>query len=210
VEHPGPILDYASPRPRVNVRLPANSVLDIQVSSGRCVITETLTGQNVAIGALIFSAFVLVVTAASTLDGIAWKPRQEVAFMSALALTIIGLSLLVVRNTWRKTIITIADGEFSMTSTAPFMATRRYAWPAGEIADVQVVTTDEAASLGDLPTFQRNAADLLGELRIFPKNGAELHLFTDHPLVQLRGLAVLILKTLCGDDPPAPAPVTKA
>jgi hypothetical protein len=193
VEHPAPILDYASPRPRVNVRLPANSVLAVQASSGRCVITETLTGQNGAIGALIFSAFVLVMMTGSTLEGIAWRSWREIGFMATLAVTIIGLSLLVIRNTWRKTIIAVEDGQFSMTSTAPFMATHRYAWPAGEIADVQVVTTDEASSLG--------------EMRIFPKMGAELHLFTDHSLGQLRGLAVVILKTLCGDDPPAPTPV---
>src|SRR6186997_1492171 len=66
MSEPAPILDYASPRPRAKVRLPARSVLDLQYdrSAGEARVVETLTGKGEAIAALGFAGFVMVVLTA--------------------------------------------------------------------------------------------------------------------------------------------------
>src|SRR3954468_13625770 len=63
VTEPSPILDYASPRPRRKLRLPAKSVLDVRVDPDGLGITivERLAGIPEAVAGILFAVFVLLV-----------------------------------------------------------------------------------------------------------------------------------------------------
>jgi hypothetical protein len=169
------VLDYASPRPRVKVRLAANSVLHEDVVDGRCVITEVLSGKAQAAGAFVFSAFVLLVMSFSALDTPGNDRRFMLRFVGVVATIMISLALLIVRNTWRRTVLFADCRSVSVTFTGPLSASRRYQSPAASIEKIEVVGTD--------------AAGRLGELRIAPLGGAELHLFTDHLFMDVQRIA---------------------
>src|SRR5438309_11045501 len=113
-----PILDYASPRPRVKLRLPANSMLRCTSVPGTCAVVETLSGQAEARLALAFATFVLCVVIATPF-GLSGRPGDYVAFTCVEAGALIGVSLLVVRNTWRRTVLRVADGEMTVAFAAP-------------------------------------------------------------------------------------------
>ena len=190
-----PILDYASPRPRVKIRLPANSILRCQSDSpGSCSVLETLTGQQGAATALCFAAFVLCVVLGMPFT-LEVGPRNYLGLTGVEAGALILVGLMVVRNTWRKTLLRVADGEMTVTFTAPLTPTRRYAWHVGMIERIEVIATE--------------GNRILGELRVIPDAGAEVHLFTDHRLADLHHIAQMLKAATTHDAPPlsvAPAP----
>jgi hypothetical protein len=184
MDQPQFVLDYASPRPRVKLRLAANSVLHHKMIGGRYVITEILSGKGQAIGAMLFCAFVLM-TMVLPLFGENTLDRKTAAGSLLFFGTIMtGLSLLIIRNTWRRTILSADSQAIEVIFTGPLSSTRRYASPAMSIEKIEVVQTDVSGTLG--------------ELRVAPLAGAELHLFTDHPFVDVKRLADSISRALAG------------
>src|SRR5258706_9464572 len=184
MEAPQFVLDYASPRPRVKLRLAANSVLHHEMVGSRYVITEILSGKGQAIGAMMFSAFVLIVMSLPLFNERTIDKKFTMVFMLTVGGIMAGLSLLIIRNTWRRTILSADAHIVEVVFTGPLSATRRYASPAMSIEKIEVVQTDDYGSLG--------------ELRLAPLGGAELHLFTDHPFLEVKTLAEGVSRALAG------------
>jgi hypothetical protein len=182
---PGPILDYASRRTRVKVRLPANSVLSISIANG-CLITETLSGKESAIGAIVFAVFVLAVMIGSVIDSFAFLKRDTVIPLVCLALFIVGLILLIIHNTWRKTILSVRGENLTLHLSAPLIRSKHHAWPTAQVSAIRVVPTDEGGQLG--------------EVRMYFQSSGEAHLFTDHPFREVQYMANAIQRALNGGE----------
>jgi hypothetical protein len=198
MSQPAPILDYASPRPRGKVRLPAKSVLRLtrDAASGETRVIESLEGKNEAIGALIFAGAVLVVmlvTMYPYAERMFRKHEAEPVVFILGTLWVIEASLMVavINNTWRKTVL-IARGESGLSLTFASMMRRMfYQWPAHRIGQIRVVVTVDGAY----------SNTTLGELRIIPKEAGEapIHLFTDHDMRELERIAAALREALAGE-----------
>jgi len=168
----------------VKLRLAATSVLEESALNGRYIITEILTGKGAAIGAMAFAGFALMVMAMPLL-GSNTIDKKFVAYLVAIFATmIIGISLLLIRNTWRRTIVSADPQTVEVIFAGPLSSTRRYASPTMSIEKIEIVHTD--------------VYGVLGELRIAPLAGAELHLFTDHALRDVKRLADSVLQATAG------------
>jgi hypothetical protein len=186
VERPQLVLDYASPRPRVKLRLAANSILRHEmVDDGRCVITEALAGKQSAVLGVAFAAFVLGNIPVQLLNEptLTLKRSGDVlGFLCFLAIAMVALSLRIVHNTWRRTVLSADRRRVEVIFTGPLTPTRRYSAPPASLEKIEVAAMDADARLG--------------ELRIAPLDGAELHLFTDHPFADVHRLAQSIAAAL--------------
>src|ERR1700733_68631 len=100
-----PILDYASPRKRVRLRLPAKSRIRCQISTGRLTIIESLDGQGGAIGAIVFAVFMLIYM------GLLIAFVRGAAPMAILWILEAVVLVMVVHQTWRKTLLTVTAEE---------------------------------------------------------------------------------------------------
>jgi hypothetical protein len=174
---PALVLDYASPRPHVKLRLASNSILRCDNVDGRFVITELLSGKGSAVGGMIFAAFCVSCMIAMLFaepGPSLGKQWGFAAFVATIALVEIAISLLIVRNTWRRTVVSTDRRVVEVIFSGPLMRTQRYGSPTPSIEKLQLASTDAQAQLG--------------ELVIAPVAGAELHLFTDHSINALRRL----------------------
>jgi len=186
-----PILDYASPRPRVKLRLPANSILRCTSNGRECLVEEKLAGRGGALAALCFAALVICVVMTTPLRMVQAQ-SADFAFPAVASLALIAMGMLVIRNTWRQTELRITDGEVTVTFSGPLTARRRYSWAAGAIGQIQVVR-------GEPPSG-------LGELRIIPDAGAEVHLFTDHRAGDLDLIAIKLNAAVNANAQPITTP----
>jgi hypothetical protein len=164
---PAPILDYASPRPRGKVRLPARSVLHLQrdPARGETRVIEALEGKAQATAALIFAAFVLIVMIATMYPELAKMFRERapnplVVILGPLWIVEAGLMVAVINNTWRKTVL-IARGDAGLSLAFSSLFRRMaYQWPAHRIGQIRVVVTVDAAysntTLGDVASLHRS------------------------------------------------------
>ncbi len=195
------ILDYASPRKRTALRLPAVSRLTTATSDGRLAVVEALAGQQGAIRALIFGGVVfgIVLTSGAVT---AYDPHhhrwhrdwQAVAVWVAIAATgLIGCMAGVVQQTWRRTLLWAEYDGLRLSFVAPFWR-RHYRWTGVQIADVVVVLTANQAT-----------AKPLGELLITRVAGGDIRLFTDHSAERLGHLATAV-QAMLRDGLPHPVP----
>jgi hypothetical protein len=173
-----PILDYASPRKRVKLRLPTRSRIRCDLESNQLTIIETLEGRGGAIGAIIYAIFMLIYLGYVTvtvrgagLVGIFWLIEAT-------------LLVMVIHQTWRKTMLTVTDTVVCLKFTSPIMR-KMYQWPAVQVRDVLAVVTANT-----------NSGNPLAELRISLESGQELHLFSDHRAGEIDDLVVGIREAL--------------
>ena len=210
VDEQAAILDYAGPRKRSVLRLPAVSRLDAIGTGDRVTVTESLAGQQGAVGALVFGTIVLAIVLVS--GGInaydfhhhRWHqdPLLDLIPAGLMASALLACMAGVLQQTWRRTILSAEYDELRLAFLSPFRS-RRYRWTAAQIADVVVVLT------ANLET-----AAPLGEVLITRVAGGEIRLFTDHAAARLGPVARAVhdalregrATPLPGDAPAVPAP----
>jgi hypothetical protein len=194
-----PILDYASPRPRGKVRLPATSVLEVRDDADSVEIVERLTGAIGAIVAILFSGTtVSLLLALLWNDGMRALRRGDFAgplFGSLLPMTGYVLIAMVINNTWRRTVLSANADGIGLRFFAPLSGTRRYQWDAGQVEAVRVESKDPLAP----PGVELARSGALAELQIHPVGGAVAHLFTDHEAFRLVPIADAIRRVMGHD-----------
>jgi hypothetical protein len=180
LDEPSLILDYASPRKRVRLRMPAKSRIDVICEPGQVDVIETLKGKGQAIGGIVFACFVLLVM----LKLILTERHGTVWVLGPFWFAEAGVLVLVIHQTWRKTLLSVTAERVQLKFTSP-LTSKSYEWPAIDVADVQAVVTANP-----------NSFNPLAELRMRMASGGEVHLFTDHPAREIQELAVAIDRVL--------------
>ena len=184
----GPILDYASPRQRGKLRLPSQSVLEVRQDEAGVTVTETLSGRGGAVGAIVFAVMTLLMLGGTGVAQLRQSRSFEadgvtVAFIAIVWLSELAVLLVVINNTWRRTVLSVGAGSFALHFLAPF-SRREYAWPLERMEDVRVVRTSESS-----PLRTWGAPAPLGELLLLPVGERAVALFTDHREGELHGIA---------------------
>jgi hypothetical protein len=187
VDEPAAILDYASPRKRGKMRLPAVSRLAVAVDHGRVTVVESLAGQAVATAALCFGTFIVLLVGAGAVncfyDFDHHKPSRDWfsgLVMVALAGAELAAMVAVLQQTWRRTVLAVEYDDLRLAMLSP-LHRRRYRWVGQDIADVLVV-----------PTAATDYGQALAELLITRVVGGEIRLFTDHTADRLAALATAV------------------
>ena len=178
------ILDYASPRKRGRLRLPATSRVTVTASDGRVTVEESLAGQPEAIAGLAFGALVVglctvgAVTQVRTFALGLFRPDQiAAAVFAGLALAELATMVAVVQQTWRRTRLVAEYDELRLAFLSP-LRRRHYRWTGEQIADVVVTLTANVET-----------AAPLAEVLITRVAGGDVRLFTDHPARRLGPIA---------------------
>jgi hypothetical protein len=188
----GPILDYASPRQRGKLRLPSQSVLDVRRDEAGVTITETLSGRAGAVGAIVFALITLLLlggTATTYISGAGRSASPETILLFVIAtvwFSELAVLLVVINNTWRRTVLVAGAGGLSLEFRSLF-SKRRYAWPAERMEDVRVA---RMANTSALVTW--GGPSPLGELQLLPVGERAVSLFTDHREGELHSIAQMM------------------
>ena len=191
-----PIIDYASPVPRSLMRLPARSEIRWADYPGRLVVTQVLAGREGAVGALLLAGFTFVLMSVSAV-GMAERWNRNTGMIGVLGVLMAAeavVSALVIRNTWRRTVLTVTAGELCVEASGPLTRRERYVVPSEQVAGVLVV--DRAPIPG---------AMVVAELEIRLWNAPPLHLFAGHPPSTLRTIAAEVARVQPVRPPPLPA-----
>jgi hypothetical protein len=175
------ILDYSSPRPRSKLRLPSLSRIVCQIEPNQLVVQEWLQARGSALGGICFALFILAYLGAIAVYS---RDRSIAAILMMFWLAEALVMLLLIHQTWRRTLLTVTAAELRLEFTSPFYR-KEYRWDASNVADVVAVVTANAQ------TFEQ-----LAELRIQISNGQDARLFTDHPAGQIDDLVAAITEAL--------------
>jgi hypothetical protein len=196
---PTAILDYAGPRPRGKLRLPARSVLEVERDRDGLTVTQTLRGKGTAYLAMAGGLFCTVVppvvavaqmsnpsTVLSRLLAGRFQSDELVGLCIALVLSAAEATVLVLvaNNTWRKTLLRARDGEINLLFTGLFHR-REYRWPFERLLEVGVDRTMEPGFL-----------DPRVELVLRAHGGEHVHLFAVHPEVKLESIVAGLRETM--------------
>jgi hypothetical protein len=201
-----PILDYASPRPRGRVRLPARSTLDVRTDPDSVEVIERLDGHGEAIGGILFAAMTLILMTVVIQPELRYAMRRGPTLPLTLAAAcIVGgvvVTAMVINNTWRRTVLSANADGVRLRFFAPLSGSRRYAWEADRIEGVGVVTNDPNIAAAEM---ELSRSRVLAELQIHPVAGAIAHLFSDHEAFQLVPIKDALLRVLrMSTKPPSP------
>ena len=184
-----PILDYASPRKRSKFRMASASVLRVTQEEGGVQVVETLTGQAVAVGAIIF--FLI----AGTMMCVAGAEAGWVAL--AVLILVVGLPGLVViplviQENWRRTELTVEPvaGELRLRFRAP-LRSREYRWPLSAVLSISVGLTQA-----------QEDAPVLGEIEVVAEGSPMIKLFTDHGERELVLICDMLNEAMASRSPP--------
>ncbi len=178
------IIDYASPRPRSKLRLPSRSRIVCQVDAGQLIVQEWLEARGGAIGAIGFAVLMLIYLGAIAMLCRDWSVSFVMGFFWLAEATVM---LLVIHQTWRRTLLTVTPAQLLLKFTSPLYR-KLHNWEASDVVEVIGVLTANAQS-----------EDPLGELRIQISNGQDIRLFTDHRTAQIDELAVAVRQALVGE-----------
>jgi hypothetical protein len=194
------ILDYASPRKRGKVRLPARSVLEVtqDARDASVRIVETLSGREFAIIAIVFGVFVAAVAGFGAVRETLWVLHHRhypidflpPMIMAVAALAELVLGVFVIRNTWRQTTLTADRERVTLTFTGPMQSPWRREWTCEEIGEVALISTQAETD-----------AIRLAEIRLRPR-GLLINLFTDHRESELADIADRLNRAIKGEGPP--------
>jgi len=152
--------------------MPVKSHLDLVREPGRMMVIESLRGKDGAIGAIVFAGFMLGYLGLFCIEirGAAWVLGP---FWLAEAVVLV----LVIHQTWRRTLLTVTAETIDLKFTSPFMS-KPYQWPTIDLSEVLTKVTANPKSVRPL-----------GELRMQFASGGEVHLFSDHPLKEIDAIA---------------------
>ena len=198
MSEPQLILDYASPRKRGKVRLPANSVLAVtHERDGSVRVAESLAGRHGIMFPIAFGLFVACVAGYATFRETHWilhhrhKPIDFAipVMMAMFGLVELLLTALVIRNTWRRTTLTANAERVTLEFAGPLMRTWRREWPTADVGAV-VLT----------PTQSESDAVRLAELQLRPP-GLLVNLFTDHRAMELEAITRKLDRAMAGEPP---------
>jgi hypothetical protein len=149
------------------------------------VVSEWLEAKATAIAAIGIGLLTLIVLPWVTFVSIRHGGRMDWTVWlimgglpAAVWIAEVVVFLMVINNTWRRTVLEARHDAVLLRFTAPF-GDRRYEWGASEVEDIRMESTTAAAD--------RNS---LGELEIYLAGLPLVKLFTDHPAVELDALAV--------------------
>jgi hypothetical protein len=182
VEEPAqPILDYASPASQGKMRLPSNSVLDIQLLPDGIHVVERLYGKGGAVGGICFAIFVIVVLVITAFAN-SFSERGVIILLFTLAAIELVLMLLVINNTWRRTILSVNGPQLHLQFIAPLTGVREYRWTKDEIdrLAIEIYGRDRMAD----------------HLVIYLCTGQPVHLFIDHGLKELEIIRSAVEKAM--------------
>jgi hypothetical protein len=200
------ILDYASPRPRSRLRLPVESRIEITSDQDSTTITETLQSRGRAIGAIIFAVFVLIILLGTIVSEVMeWRTHRAQDPTVAVLLSMLwgleaALGIIVLDQTYRRTVVRVHDGELTLVFSALVSPVRRHCWGVNELGELQIVSTQSGP--GVIP---------LAELQIRPGPDIWIHLFTDHHETEVRQITAVITRALKGEhDLPVATPAVIA
>lgn len=185
---PSPILDYASPRKRGKVRLPAESTLTYDVGEGEVTIVERLRGLGNAYGAIAFAGAILAWDAAWLVTELLnrrgnWVPVALV--LSFLCALIVSVLVPVILQTWRRTTLHARDGQLTL-SFGSLLGEKRFVWSRDELTMRVAVT------------FMQDQGPTLGELQLHPSGGRDVLLLTDHRIAEVQKIHDLLSDALEG------------
>lgn len=194
---PAAIIDYASPRPQGRYRLPSLSRLDVVADRDGLTITEVLEGKASAYAGMAVGVFTLLLLPTmaylmiAPMFGRARSPdAAEVIVVAALygGLWVADLVvlLMVVNNTWRRTILRARDRTLSLEFIAPFTQ-RRYAWPFDQIVDLYLDRIPDLRFVNPHVELVFRAAD-----------GQSVRLFADHREPELEAVVRALYEALAG------------
>ena len=189
------ILDYASPRKRVSLRLPARSTLFCRIDRDEIVLTETLAAREGVVPVLIFAVMMQLVTVLMSINGV--RTRVALGYLIPLGLVLVQIPLMlaIIHQTWRKTCLTVRCNQLLLSFTSPLQR-KHYQWTGDEIADIIFVETANAQT--EMP---------LAELLITRGGGAgDIRLFTDHRADEIKRLVAILPPMLRDGLPPANNP----
>ncbi len=147
------IIDYAAPAKQSGmVRLPAQSVIEIDVTEGAARVEQKLIGKVTATLALIFAAFVMAIMLTSVISAITWghSAAIETAQIQLPLLSIMALlSIAVINNTWRRTLLTATPDSLELLQRGPFARGKPRRWSASEVLEIHVrqVSDDDGRPL---------------------------------------------------------------
>ena len=178
------ILDYSSPRPRSKLRLPSLSRIVCQIEADQLVVQEWLQARGSAFAGICFALFILAYLGTIAVYS---RDRPVAAVLMFFWLTEALVMLLVIHQTWRRTLLTVTAAELRLEFTSPFYR-KEYRWEAGNVADVVGVVTANAQ------TFEQ-----LAELRIQISSGLDVRLFTDPPAGQIDDLVTAVNRVRAGE-----------
>ena len=192
------ILDYASPRKRGSVRLPATSKLSITTDAdGSARVLETLRAHPWPLFAICFGVLVTCVLLAGAARETLWLlDHRHIAadfimpvLVAVMAVVELRLVILVIRNTWRRTILVVGTRWISLEFRGPLKRRWRREWP-----------TDEVGEIALLPTQSEPDAVRLAELQLRPQ-GLLINLFTDHRAMDLEDILAQLNRARAGEPP---------
>lgn len=169
------------------MRLPSRSRLEVRDERDGVVVSEWLEAKAGAIAAIAMGVVSLVVLPWATIAAARHAGRMDMATWIIMAgvpaavwIAEIVVFLMVINNTWRRTVLEARADAVLLRFGAPF-GERRYEWGASQVEDVRMESTTTAAD--------RNS---LGELEIHLAGLPLVKLFTDHPAGELTELAARI------------------
>lgn len=135
-----PILDYASPGLKKQLRLPSRSILTVRTGPAHLRVEEELAAKTGAVVAMGFAVFVLL-----------WLPAPMYSVKAGLFVFgpfwLLELILLVrvAHDTWRKTILDVTPTGIRLTFRSPFRQ-QDHAWPAERVTSVTAFATETRPS----------------------------------------------------------------
>jgi hypothetical protein len=188
----GPILDYSSPRPRGQLRLPSQSRIEMLPDPDGVIVHEWLAARGQAIFAIVFATGTMAMMPLVFISS-EWRQFQrpvpaDVFVFAAIvvAVLIAGLVVmaLVISNTWRHTWLETRRDSVILRFHAPFGG-ERFEWNASEVEDVRLENTTRPADRNHLAEF---------ELHIAAQ--PVIRLFTDHTIQDLLPIETAVRNVL--------------
>jgi len=195
------VIDYASPVPRSKLRLPARSEIRWVDAPGRLVVTQVLAGREGAVWALGLAGFTFGLMSLA-LVGMIERWHRNVAPIAMIVMVMAAevlVSVLVIRNTWRKTILTVTREELAVETAGPLASRQRFVFPTEQVAGVVVVDREPQPG-------EARVAEL--EIRFW--SIPSVHLFAGHPPETLRAIVSSIAHVQPVAPPPLPAALATA
>lgn len=202
--HPGagPVLDYASPRPRGKVRLPSQSRIELRPDRDGVIVHEWLAAKGQAVFAIVFAGASLALLASVYViqESPHWKADFTDAPVAAgiavlLLLGLIGSGIVVllrvINNTWRSTTLEARAEGLMLTFRAP-SGQQRYEWNAAEVEEIRLESTTR-------PTDRNQLSEIQIRLAARPL----VKLFTDHATRDLEPIAGAIRQAIGATRPSA-------
>ncbi len=186
MDEPRHVLTYATPRSVRRFRKPLRTRIVRDERLPYVSYTEESNDKAQAPAAVAFALVTLLIVGAVTWHewhrvvtmGLGRGRPVQAAFLTLFCLIEAGAIAAVVQQVWKRTILSVRDGELWLEVVAPVASSSRR-WRADQILGVDVWTTDD----GDM------LHEPLAELHVRPQGVMTMKLFRNYPRSQLLPVA---------------------